>query len=224
MANKQLRNKNRKNKTGKRGGALVGFNHPYPSFFPDRMRGTVVYSTSGTLITPASLLTANVYRLNSIYDPDYTGTGTTVRGYTQMNALYAKYRVFSATVVITAWPASTSTTDGSRSELYAVASNDLTLGVDPNAWLAQRHVYTAPLNMNSDAVIHKMVVPIHRVYGVKPEQVAFEDDFAATMTGNPNNGVQLHIGHRCISGVANTMAYTLTITYDVAVELARAYP
>ena len=47
------------------------------------------------LTSGGSIQSLNQYRLNSIYDPDYTNTlGTSVLGWAQWKALYQRYRVF----------------------------------------------------------------------------------------------------------------------------------
>lgn len=43
-----------------------------------------------------------IYRTNAVWDPDYTGTGVTVTGYSTFSALYGRYFVHHAQVEVTA--------------------------------------------------------------------------------------------------------------------------
>ena len=53
------------------------------------------------LAAGGAIQSLNQYRLNSIYDPDYTNTlGTSVLGWAQWKALYQRYRVFKMDYVI----------------------------------------------------------------------------------------------------------------------------
>lgn len=65
---------------------------------PDRMRVKLNYQQRITLSPAAGSLANNVFRLNSLYDPDQTGTGAQPVGFDQLSALYQKYKVYGAKV------------------------------------------------------------------------------------------------------------------------------
>lgn len=58
---------------------------------PDRMIVRMTYEDVYNLIGPSQYQ----WRLNSIFDPDYTGTGHQPRGHDQWATLFASYRVFA---------------------------------------------------------------------------------------------------------------------------------
>jgi hypothetical protein len=100
-----------------------------PSFVPKATTRTLtlVDFTQST----ASGLTVYTYRLNSLYDPDETGTGNQPLGFDELMALYGNYRVESVkvtveavnggTVALVAAAPSTSSTD--FSDITSVASS-----------------------------------------------------------------------------------------------------
>lgn len=206
-----------KRKAGRRGkAALVGFSAPR-NLFPMSLTGHGTYAAVIAYSVPALTMAGHVFRLNSIYDPDYTSvTGRSIGGYAQASVLYGKYRVFSAEVFLEGTVSGTS-----KGFYYCVPSNDLTLGTDPNVWNAQRNVFMAPIK-GGDGVSHRMAVPIHTIYGVPPAAVSSEDDFASVMVGNPNNGVYLHVGMHNTTGTVVEFTFNLRIVYHVRLELPTA--
>lgn len=55
----------------------------------------VVFSVTGAAVTP------QVFRGNSLYDPDQTGVGTTASGYTPMTTWYSYFRVYASSIEFT---------------------------------------------------------------------------------------------------------------------------
>lgn len=211
----------KKSRKGTRGGAkasIKGFGFT-ASFFPPSMRGKLMYSEDATLAVPAGSVASNVYRGNSIFDPDYSGTGTTVRNYTQVQAIYGKYRVYSVEVTVNAFPVFQ--TSACRTQLMVAVSNDLTLGTSVKDWSAQRWVKTVPM-YNGNGVTCSFKIPVHTVFGVPASLVATEDDFGSVIGSNPGNGIYIHVGCYNWEGVALNMPYQIRLAYDTKVELPKA--
>jgi hypothetical protein len=221
MPQKKTRSRKSPARKGRKSGGIRGFDPLACTVFPSFMTGKVTYATNAVFAVPAYLIAANVYRLNSIFDPDYSGTGTSVLGYAQLNALYGKYRVLSADVILDVFPSNAVANSNAKSEVMIVASNDLTLGVNADTWLGQRFVATRPLFGGNGAKI-RLHVPIHTVYGVPKRAVQTEDDFASVMTSNPSNPVLLHVGMRNFDGVGTSLSYALRIVYHIRAELPKA--
>lgn len=55
----------------------------------------VIYPVSGSAVTQ------QIYRGNSLYDPDQTGVGTTASGYNLMTTIYSYYRVYASAIEFT---------------------------------------------------------------------------------------------------------------------------
>ncbi len=182
-----------------------------PTLLPARFRGSMVYNTVVSLSVPASSVATNVFRVNSVFDPDYTGVGTSVAGYSQLAALYGRYRVLGAKFEI-AW-----TTTGSTTWTGFVCANPVnTVGTSLPQILAQRFVWfkSAGASTGSATISHSGSVSIAKTYGVPEVQVETEDDYAGLVGGNPNNQVFLHVGAYGDGGATGLFAH-VRIVYDV---------
>lgn len=69
--------------------------------FPAKLVTCCTYANTKQLTNAlAGVAQANAYRLNSIYDPDFTGLGRTVVGWDSLNALYSRYLVVRAKIYV----------------------------------------------------------------------------------------------------------------------------
>lgn len=71
---------------------------------PPRCRVKMGYADSFVMGTGAAGVTGAIrnYRLNSVWDPDYTGTGVTCTGYSTFATIYGRYFVHGSQVEVTA--------------------------------------------------------------------------------------------------------------------------
>lgn len=69
--------------------------------FPDKLITKLHYSDVGTITCTSGVQSQYVFRLNSIYDPDYTGTGHQPMYRDQFVALYNQYAVISSKIKYT---------------------------------------------------------------------------------------------------------------------------
>jgi hypothetical protein len=127
-------------------------------------------------------------RLNSLVDPNATGTGHQPYGFDQLAAIYAKYRVLNCHVELRF------TTPGAANDILCVAlfsgvGNIITLtGATPDYITEIGRAKTAHLSSagNRYAVI-KCTIPIHKIAGVPPSTVLNESDWAAQNSASPTN-------------------------------------
>ncbi len=161
-----------------------------PTLFPARRVATMCYDALVALSPAATALAYNTFRLNSLFDPDFTGVGTTVSGYTTMSALYNRYRVVSVKIHIDA------TSNASLPSTVFLVANPLnTVGTSITAIMSQKYSWCKPLgNTNAPGVSHTCKISIADCYGTTRKAVWDEDDFAGLVGANPNNVAFLHIG------------------------------
>lgn len=69
-------------------------------YFPDRLYLKMMYSTFFNSLSAAGTVTHQVYRGNSIYDPDYAIGGLRPYGYTVYSSLYSKYLCYGSKIKI----------------------------------------------------------------------------------------------------------------------------
>jgi hypothetical protein len=218
MANTNSRKKMKENKkrNGKRASPVVGLTRT-PLIFPSLFRGIQSYEGLVGISPAAGSAVANVWRWNSVYDPDFTGAGTTACGYNQLSALYGRYRVLGAKCTCTF----VNTSNTTPLTVFMVVNPVTTVGVNITAILQQRYVWSRAIGTytGSAAVTHTVAGPVGRFYGVPEHQVRDEDDFAAVAGGNPNNGVYIHIGAYANGGSAGAVNLHVRIEYDVVWSL-----
>lgn len=81
--------------------------------FPDSTITRVRYVDNLTLTSTSNALAKTVFRMNSLYDPDYTNTGHQPLYYDQLSALYGKYTVLGSKIKV--YASYTAATAGSGS-------------------------------------------------------------------------------------------------------------
>lgn len=203
--------KNGKRSKGRARSKVTGFMGMPKSLFPARRRGVMAYDNTFTISCAASTTTSNLFRANSVFDPDFSGVGTTVAGYSQMATVYTRYRVMSVKAFV-----SSQVSSGGPGFLYIHASNQNFAPTNFSEIMAQRFVYKKALGTPSGVAIdeHRVSFPIGAIYGVPQSTVMAEDDFTGLTSGHPNNPVFLHIG-LLASGSTTTLFMNVRIEYDV---------
>lgn len=208
--------KSRKSPSSK-SGAIRGLT-PVPSVFPPMLRGKVLYTDYPILTSLLSGVASYVFRANSIYDPNFSGVGTTGYNVTQLAQCYDRYRVLNCEFSVD-FTVTTGTTGG---EVFVVLSNNNSLGTGIAAYTANRFVWRKPIGAAAGNGIQsaKISFPIHKVYGVPALQVRNEDDFASVMGNNPSNGVYIHIGFYATGAAgSSTCTAQCRIVYDTVFSL-----
>jgi len=76
------------------------------SLVPDQMRVVLKYNQVITMVNVAGIGT-HVFRLNSLFDPDLTGTGHQPLGFDQWATLYGEYQVMGSRIKVRAIPPDT---------------------------------------------------------------------------------------------------------------------
>jgi hypothetical protein len=217
MGKSSAKSQKKTKKGGKRRQARVYGVTTTKCIVPALFRGKMFYNTVLALAPAAGGATANVFRLNSVFDPDFTGAGSTVVGYTQISALYGRYRVLAAKVFVEFVNVSSTI----PLTVFITLNPVTTVGVNIATILAQRRVWTRGIGTctGSCTVSHTCGGPVGALYGVPERQVRDEDDFAALVGGNPNNGVYAHVGAYADGAAAGSLTIHVRIEYDVVWSL-----
>jgi len=67
--------------------------------FPDELRTVLKYKQNGVSLTGTTTPSARVFRINSCFDPDLTGTGHQPNFFDQLTAIYGRYCVTGAQLI-----------------------------------------------------------------------------------------------------------------------------
>lgn len=161
----------------------------------------------------ASSYNANSFRLNSLFDPDATGTGGQPYYYDQLAGLYYKYRVFGCKISVKL-SASASTTNLYHPHVVIAPF------VSSAGWSSEQSVLTSP------GAVYKIIIPgqnvvtlskyfsIAKLMGISRKQVADDDEFAADYNANPAKVATATV--RVVNndgGTAVTVGYEIQIVY-----------
>lgn len=209
MAGKNFKKHQRK---GKRNGGGLGREIgtglcPIPPRYPTKLH----YFDIGTINAASTLLGTYGYRLNGLFDPDFTGTGIQPLYFDQMAALYSKYRVYAVDVIV---EMSNETEETNMSIVVPSIANSI--GTSPAAAATQRFARNLTLGPKSGGFGIKTVrfrVDLAKIWGVDQRALHSEDDFAALTTGNPGNVVYLWLATRNIGSTATIVRYSVRLVY-----------
>jgi hypothetical protein len=175
----------------------------------DSFRTDMPYGVQITVTVAAATTTYYSFRGNSVYDPDYSSTGTTALNYSKLSLLYNRYRILASSAELTC-----ACIGASPITCYLIA----TIANSPPAkepLLGSKHVAYGYIAPGGPAVWkHCAGIPTHKVFGVPAQQVLSEDDFAGLVGGNPNNVWYWHVVFYNASAVNTTVDFALRLNYQ----------
>jgi len=204
----------------RRGGNRV---HMIPgTLAPQHMITKLKYLVNISKSIPANTIASfNQFRLNSIYDPDYTATitGTSVLGWSQWAALYQRYRVFKCAYKFTF---SNLTADAIVNGAVVPANYvDTTFSVsDFMRPLAKRFSIGNRDGQNKTVV--RGVVNLPKLAGVSPVQYRTETSNQSGFSGNPSNPLLATIALQNNGGVTAGVVCQVEMTFWVELMATQA--
>ncbi len=165
--------------------------------FPLRYDAKLTYGVNVTLTTAGSSNLGVMYRfrLNSLYDPDVTGTGHQPYQYDQLSPIYRQYLVRKAHIDLTF---SDPTADGLWVGWAIVPDGDT--GDTPTS-LSLEDYLERPMfrcmpcnNTGAQTVTCRMTVPNHAIFGLTEAQYAAEPGvYGAAYNANPAQTAYLQV-------------------------------
>lgn len=157
----------------------------------------------------------NQYRLNSLYDPDLSGTGKQPLGFDQYSTLYGRYRVLKAKIEVTL----INRTDSAFGNYVAVVwpSAQASITSDPESWPAQPLAkYKLCSVACGGGAVNRFgfTVNIPRLLGVTSAE--FKDaDFSSITSASPTRVAYLHVGIYGVGYIVGaTLATKITFTSE----------
>lgn len=151
------------------------------------------------------------FRLNSVYDPDYTGGGTQPPYFDRLTSMYANFRVIAAkyrvrTVgisgniqLLSVWTAAVATAVNSTAA--AMSQTDA------------RTLTTSAYN-DIDGNVIKRYIPIAKGFGVERAEIETDSDYSGSASANPNKVLYLNLYAGNMYGTTTSQAYSVVeITY-----------
>lgn len=212
--------KKRSNKKNKNSGAAMMAGNPrlslapfkelqWPAVFPTKLR----YTDYRAVVAAGNQL-VYVYRLNSVFDPDFTGAGGQPSGFDQLAALYGRYRVIAVDVSVKA----TEATSGNQALVVMAASDNSALSVNAETLTEQRFSRADVCQFEGKAARLRALWRIGELLGYSDESMLANSNVEAAITANPSFQQFLFVQAET-SGATDTVELDVELTYYVRFEV-----
>jgi len=177
---------------------------------PDMVALKQVYSDFRTM-TASTNQAEYVYRLNSLFDPDFTGVGGQPDGFDQWKALYTNYRVVACGVEVEA-------VGGNGFGLLAIAPTSTSTAISSAEEVAGlRHAQSQVFTTTQRAKV-KALYRVGEVFGYPDETILASDSCTAACTTNPGSQAFLHVAAET-SGASDIVYFRVLLTYYARFEV-----
>lgn len=163
-------------------------------------------------LTASTTFQYNVFRLNSMYDPDYTGIGGQPMGFDQLAALYNKFTVYGCKVRI-----SCSQAGAVPTTVVMAPQKGVTYGTLTPDELQERRLSVSKKVTAARPAVLKRYYPMSGLFGVsKSDILGDEGDYASTITAGPTKNFYLLLGMQPDDSVTASNVYLdVELTYYV---------
>lgn len=171
--------------------------------FPAKIRCKLRYSTIVGLDPQVSTPGINLFRANSIFDPDYSGAGHQPYGHDQYQALYNHYSVDSSVI--------TMTPTNAQNGIFGISISDDAV-INTNYDTVRETKGTKMSTMQSNGLKKSVVNTFNQkqIYGKQPGITT-----GALFGGNPVEQTFFHCWNEAYAGEVNpgVTYFLITITY-----------
>lgn len=150
--------------------------------FPTNMTVELHYEDTFRLYTGTTAYATHVFRGNSLYDPDFTGSGHQPRYFDNYSAIYGRYKVLASTM--SAEVLNQSSTAGAVLSMIPLTESIPATSLEDMAELPNAKT-TRPIPILS-RISHRLSTSIttQKVCGLRPGQVN-DEDWSAAYNANP---------------------------------------
>lgn len=191
--------------------------------FPPMVKRIFKYSDLHSLATAASPSAGYYgseqrYNLNSLYDPNYTGSGHQPYGFDQIMATYNKYRVNRVSYKITF------TTPGADNDVLCTASiapgtSGSVAGTAPSTPLEWPNATHGHLSSSGTRLcVLTGSIDLHTLIGVSKQRYDADDTFVGTVSSNPSQLALLSYAVASYSGAGSqSVASLIELEYECIV-------
>lgn len=177
-----------------------------PSIMADKLWVKLPYVQN--LALSGTLLQSNTFRINSMFDPDQTGTGHQPLGFDQYEALYSRYRVHAVKAIITF----TNTTSAVAVGAIAATEQIPSFASLPEL-LEQPYVTSRQLSYASGGLSTRTITKYISIRSLRGEEIKFDDDNSALFSSSPTNTAYLTVYASEIFGGSVTLHVNIKLIY-----------
>jgi len=187
------------------------------SALPDTYYTKLNYSELGALnYGGAGAAATYQFRMNSLYDADYTGGGHQPYGFDQLAALYNKYRVYGCKWVVT-WSNQSSTYWFDVCTFMRPTADLPTTIQDCLELPYVKRGVLAPVGSSHCTIVQKGYGSINKLYGIGKQQLRIDDIYSSLVNTNPSSTPYLNITcQNQNAGAAATANFRLDCVFYVS--------
>lgn len=186
-----------------------------PTIMPDRYHTTLKY-TAGLNLTQTGASAFRVWRGNSVYDPDSTGTGSQPNGFDELAVFYQYYRVTTINVRVDTVSGNSTATLPIIHLLYPSMSS--TTYSDYADALGNPYSVHKPVPFSSNGFYSTLSLSMstRKFFGISGAE-ASSDDYASAVGTNPAKQYYIHYMAQdmTMDGSALSVYATFCVTYGV---------
>jgi len=186
----------------------------YPGICPDVMCVQLKYNRAGAFTGAAPQ--SNVFRGNSVFDPDYSGVGAQPRGFDQWKTLYRRYRVIASKVTARGGTIAASNASG----IVVTALNTNTVIGNPVDALESNFAECSKVGTSQGD--SSMTVTNYKstatVRGGPKDLVQYESDLSALVSANPAQQWYWHVLLYNADGTTGTVDSNINVEIIYYVE------
>lgn len=178
----------------------------------DRAVTKLRYTAFGSISTAISGYGEQIFRLNSLFDPDYSGAGSQPLGFDQWAAFYNRYKVLSVKVRCQ-FAAST----GLAESIVSLTPNMVnTIDTSGNHVLAEPYSKNSVFSTNGGwKPVIEAEYSIPKLFGLTTLEYG-EEAYTAATSGSPVNVAYLHVRVDTLSGgLSGSVYYFLEAEFSV---------
>lgn len=162
------------------------------------------------------------FRINSIFDPDYTGVGSSALGYTTYALLFARYRVLRVRVILRFVNQTAVAVGGQTVGVIFNASG--VFSSNPLTWPAQPYAVSRVLQGNAGGqhslATIDMTPPLHKIAGVTRQQFMNDQDYSSTFGASPATSLYAHVfTHGKLSSSAESCRFEVRLVFDTELSM-----
>lgn len=165
-------------------------NQVYATSYPREMKVRLDYSELINITLTGSVAYDYLFNLNSIHDPNRSGTGHQPQGHDQWNQLYGRYRVDRVTVKLTPLGSNPTTTN----QMYTIFPSNSATGLTAYGTAAEMPFAKTTVSSNAGTT-----VPITASYdlatitGIRRNAYQSDKDYEASFGNSPSEILTLHV-------------------------------
>lgn len=192
-----------------------------PSGVPDRLYVKLVYREQLAFTQATGNLADNVYRGNSIFDPDLTGTGGQPLTFDQWSGFYASYTVLGSKIRVDSMLNGGA---GIVNNMHGVCPNIFSTAfgtadqerVEEQPYSKHRAITCQGAGIGRGTITSYMSSA--KIWGVKRPAIQIEDGYSALISTNPVNGWFWHVYNYVPGAQTQSMLCDVFLTYFVVFE------